>query len=119
MTGSGPREAGPAPDEEAAMATSETGETIDAAARAVDEKIDAARAAAGDRIGRIKETVGNVADGVKARASALREKIRDTDFEDVAENARGFVRDNPGKSIAIALGVGFVIGLLLRRRGED
>jgi ElaB/YqjD/DUF883 family membrane-anchored ribosome-binding protein len=101
------------------MATSETGDKIDAAARVVDEKIDAARSAAGERIGRLKETVGTVADGVKARASALREKIRDTDFDDVVENGRGFVRDNPGKSIAIALGVGFVIGLLLRRRGDD
>ena len=99
--------------------TGDTGAERDAAARVVDEKIDAARSAAGERIGRMKETVGTVAEGVKARASALREKIRDTDFEDVAENARGFVRDNPGKSIAIALGVGFVIGLLLRRRGDD
>ena len=96
-----------------------TGETTDAAASVVDEKIDAARAAAGDRMGRLKESVGSVADGVKARASALREKIRETDFDDVAENARGYVRDNPGKAIAIALGVGFVIGLLLRRRGDD
>ena len=96
-----------------------TGETTDAAASVVDEKIDASREAAGDRMGRLKESVGSVADGVKARASALREKIRETDFDDVAENARGYVRDNPGKAIAIALGVGFVIGLLLRRRGDD
>ena len=108
------------------MSTSETNDTAAgaaaaaaAAARVVDEKIDAARAAAGDKMGRLKETVGNVADGVKARASALREKIRESDFDDVLDNARGYVRDNPGRSVAIALGIGFAIGLLLRRRGDD
>ncbi len=104
------------------MSTSETTDTAAAAAsaaRVVDEKIEAARTAAGDKMGRLKETVGNVADGVKAQASALREKIRETDFEDVVDNARGYVRDNPARSVAIALAVGFAIGLLLRRRGDD
>ena len=104
------------------MSTSETTDpaaAAAAAARMVDEKIEAAREAAGDKMGRLKETVGNVADGVKARASALREKIRETDFDDVVDNARGYVRDNPGRSVAIALAVGFAIGLLLRRKGDD
>ena len=90
-------------------------ETIDAA-KAVDEKIDAAREGFG---GRVKEKIGEVADGVKSRAGALRDKIRDTDWDEVTDKATDYVRQNPGKSLAIALGVGFALGLLLRRRSDD
>ncbi len=90
-------------------------ETIDAA-KMVDEKIDAAREGFG---GRVKERMGEVAEGVKSRAGALRDKIRDTDWDEVTEKATDYVRQNPGKSLAIALGVGFALGFLLRRRSED
>ncbi len=90
-------------------------ETIDAA-RAVDEKIDAARESFG---GRVKERVGEVAEEVKSRAGALRDRIRETDWDEVTEKASDWVRQNPGKSVAIALGVGFAIGLLFRRRSDD
>ena len=90
-------------------------ETIDAA-KMVDEKIDAAREGFG---GRVKEKMGEVAEGVKSRASALRDKIRDTEWNEVTDKVTDYVKENPGKSIAIALGVGFALGLLLRRRSDD
>jgi len=90
-------------------------ETIDAA-KAVDEKIDAARESFG---GRVKEKVGEVAEGVKSRAGAIRDRIRDTDWDEVTDKATDWVRQNPGKSVAIALGVGFALGLLFRRRSDD
>jgi ElaB/YqjD/DUF883 family membrane-anchored ribosome-binding protein len=90
-------------------------ETIDAA-KLVDEKIDAAREGFG---GRVKEKMGEVAEGVKSRASALRDKIRDTEWNEVTDKVTDYVKENPGKSIAIALGVGFALGLLLRRRSDD
>ena len=96
-----------------------TNDASDSTARAVEDKIDAARASVGDRAGRIRESVGQVAENVKAKASSLRDKIRDTEWDDVVDNVKGYVRDNPGKSLAIALGVGFAVGLLLRRRGDD
>lgn len=91
----------------------------DGMTQAVDARIDAAREATGDRIGKLKEKAGEVADAAKARASALREKIRDTDWDDVTSNVTGYVRENPGRSVAIALGVGFALGLLLRKKGRD
>ena len=94
-------------------------ETADAAAKAVEEKIDAAREAVGDRKAWVKEKMTDVTEGVKARAATLRDKIRDTDWDDVMSNVKGYVRDNPGKSVAIAMGVGFALGLLLRRRSDD
>ena len=90
-------------------------ETIDAA-KAVDEKIDAARESFG---GRVKEKVGEVAEEVKSRAGVLRDRLRETDWDEVTEKASDWVRHNPGKSVAIALGVGFAIGLLFRRRSDD
>ena len=78
--------------------------TVEDAARAVEQKIDATREVAASGAGRVRERVSEVADSVKARASALRDKIADTEWEDAKSNVAGYVRDNPGKSIAIALG---------------
>jgi ElaB/YqjD/DUF883 family membrane-anchored ribosome-binding protein len=90
-------------------------DTMDETSRAVEEKIDAARDAAGDRMGRLR----GAADAVKAKAQSLKEKIQNTEWEDVQQNVTSYVRDNPGKSLAIALGVGFVLGFLLRSRNDD
>lgn len=92
--------------------------TVEDAAKVVEQKIDATREAVGDKAGRLRERVGEVADNVKARAGALRDKIAETEWEDVQTGVKNYVRDNPGKSIAIALGVGFALGLLLHRRDD-
>ncbi len=92
--------------------------TVEDAARAVEQKIDATREAAAAGAGRVRERVSEVAGNVKARAAALRDKIADTEWEDVKSNVSAYVRDNPGKSLAIALGVGFALGLLMRRRDD-
>ena len=92
--------------------------TVEDAARAVEQKIDATREAAAAGAGRVRERVSEVAGNVKARAAQLRDKIADTEWEDVKSNVAGYVRDNPGKSLAIALGVGFALGLLMRRRDD-
>ena len=92
--------------------------TVEDAARAVEQKIDATREAAAAGAGRMRERVSEVAGNVKARAAALRDKIADTEWEDVKTNVASYVRDNPGKSLAIALGVGFALGLLMRRRDD-
>lgn len=97
-------------------------ETTDAARTVdekVDEKIDAARESFGGRVKEMKEKVGEVAHDVKTRAGALRDRIKETDWDEVTDKATEYVRQNPGKSVAIALGVGFALGLLLRRRSDD
>ena len=92
--------------------------TVEEAAKTVEQKIDATREAMGDKAGRMRERVGEVAENVKARAGALRDRIADTDWEDVQTGVKNYVRDNPGKSVAVALGVGFLLGMLLRRRDD-
>jgi len=93
----------------------ETGSITDAAKR-VEDRIDATRETLGARV---KERAGQVADTVKEKAATVRDKIRQTDWDDVMNNVTGYVRDNPGKSLGIALGVGFALGVLLRHRGDD
>jgi ElaB/YqjD/DUF883 family membrane-anchored ribosome-binding protein len=92
--------------------------TVEDAAKVVEQKIDATREAMGDKAGRLRERVGEVADNVKARAGALRDRIAATEWEDVQTGVKNYVRDNPGKSVALALGVGFALGLLLHRRDD-
>ncbi|HYO12655.1 MAG TPA: hypothetical protein VE685_05635 [Thermoanaerobaculia bacterium] len=90
--------------------------------------------------GRYRRMTEDVRRGAE-RASAEIRRGTDTarqTYEEVSENARQtytrvrseagnlsrevtlFVRDNPAKAVAIAAGVGFLLGLLVRRgRGDD
>lgn len=86
--------------------------------QAVDEKINEARDSFGERVGRVRERMGDVAENVRSRASHLRERIRETEWSDVTQNATEYVRNNPGKALGVALGVGFALGLLFRRRDD-
>jgi len=75
------------------------------------------------RFGRAKEFVGDkyaaASDAVKNQYNRVREKVEDADFGEITDQVRGYVRSNPGKALLISIGVGFVIGLLLRRSDSD
>ncbi len=74
------------------------------------------------RFGRAKEYVndqyerasGKVRDGY----NSVREKVEDVDFGAITDQVKTYVRSNPGKALLISVGVGFLIGLLLRRDEE-
>lgn len=51
--------------------------------------------------------------GASARTNQAIEEAKQK-FEALLEEGTQFVRQNPGKAIAAALGVGFVIGLLVK-----
>lgn len=84
-----------------------------------------AGAAGGDggRFSKAKEFVGDkysaASGAVRERYSAVRGKVDDIDFEEVTENVRGYVRSNPGKALLISVGIGFVVGLLLRSGSDE
>lgn len=77
----------------------------------------------GNRFGRAKEYVGEkyeaAAGAMKNAYSSAREKVEDVDFGAITDQVRTYVRSNPGKALLISVGVGFLIGLLLRRDEED
>ena len=77
----------------------------------------------GTRFGRAKEFVNDkyaaASDAVKNQYNRVREKVEDVDFEAVTDQVRSYVRSNPGKALLISVGVGFLIGLLLRRDDDE
>lgn len=77
----------------------------------MDEKTRSTDDGPEDRFGRAKEFVGS-------KYNEMREKVEDVDFGAVTDQVRTYVRSNPGKALLISIGVGFVIGLLLRG-GDD
>jgi ElaB/YqjD/DUF883 family membrane-anchored ribosome-binding protein len=60
---------------------------------------------------RYEAASGKVRDGY----NSMRERVDDIDFGAVTDQVRTYVRSNPGKALLISVGIGFVIGLLLRR----
>jgi ElaB/YqjD/DUF883 family membrane-anchored ribosome-binding protein len=56
---------------------------------------------------------GDVRKGVKAAAKRL-----EKDYGDVWDDVLCYVKDNPGTAVAVCLGVGFVLGFILRG-GDD
>lgn len=79
--------------------------------------------AGGGRFSRAREFVGEKYEAAAGAArnaySSARERVEDVDFGAVTDQVRTYVRSNPGKALLISVGVGFLIGLLLRRDDED
>jgi ElaB/YqjD/DUF883 family membrane-anchored ribosome-binding protein len=75
------------------------------------------------RFGKAKEFVSDkydaASDAVKNQYNRVREKVEDVDFGAITDQVRTYVRSNPGKALLISVGVGFLVGLLLRRGGDD
>lgn len=87
------------------------GEKYSAAADSVKEKYSAATDS-------VKEKYSTAADSVKEKYSGVKQKVADVDFGEMTGQVREYVRANPGKALLISVGVGFLIGMLLRR-GKD
>lgn len=77
----------------------------------------------GSRFNRAKEYVSDkytaASDAVKNQYNRVREKVEDVDFAAITDQVRSYVRSNPGKALLISVGVGFLIGLLLRRDDHE
>jgi ElaB/YqjD/DUF883 family membrane-anchored ribosome-binding protein len=75
------------------------------------------------RFGRAKEFVNEkydaASDAMRDQYNRMREKVDDVDFGAVSDQVRSYVRSNPGKALLISVGVGFLIGLLLRRDDDE
>lgn len=75
------------------------------------------------RFGRAREFMNDkyaaASDAMKNQYNRVRERVEDVDFGEITDQVRGYVRSNPGKALLISIGVGFLIGLLLRRSDED
>ena len=76
-----------------------------------------------DRFGKarafVNEKYSAASEAARSGYNQVREKVEDVDFGAVADQVRSYVRSNPGKALLISVGVGFVIGLLLRSEDEE
>ncbi len=105
----------------------------------VTEKVEQTREAMADRLASAREkfqdVAGETSEKLRERTAdaraAAREKYDATaeqlkhKYEDVQKgvdellgDVNEFVRDNPGKAVLMAVGAGFLLGLLFRRRGD-
>jgi ElaB/YqjD/DUF883 family membrane-anchored ribosome-binding protein len=67
----------------------------------------------------VSDKASAASDAVKGQYNRVREQVEDADFGAMLDQVRGYVRSNPGKALLISVGVGFLLGLLLRRDEED
>ncbi len=125
------------------MAKETLTDPFDRAKDAADEAIDKAREtyeATREKIEDLGDEVGDryerASDSLRKSAERASEKARQRyrdaadslksgyskvkkDMDGLAGDATNYIRDNPGKSILIAAGIGVALGLLLRRRSSD
>jgi ElaB/YqjD/DUF883 family membrane-anchored ribosome-binding protein len=67
-----------------------------------------------ERTERARETYQDVADNARRQYDRVR-----SDAGNLTREVGFYVRDNPGKALLMAAGVGFLIGLVVRGRGDD
>lgn len=100
----------------------------------MDENTNPAGAAAGSGTGREDDEASGRFDRAKDYASdryraasgavrdgynSVRERVDDVDFGAITDQVRTYVKSNPGKALLISVGIGFVVGLLLRRDEDE
>ena len=86
---------------------------------------DHLRAAAGDlkeaasaKVENIRQVAGQKADELRGAAQGKAQELRgaaESAWSDARSKGEAYVRDNPTKAVLIALGLGLLLGLLLRR----
>ena len=73
----------------------------------------------------VKEGAGKASAVTKEKYGVAKEKVKygygkaRKDLDNLTEDVNEYTRDNPGKAVLIAAGIGFVIGLLMRPRRHD
>jgi len=84
---------------------------------------DAGGGDASNRFGRAKDYASDkyraASGAVRDGYNTVRERVDDMDVGAFTDQVRAYVRSNPGKALLISVGVGFLVGLLLRREEEE
>ncbi|HEY7368675.1 MAG TPA: hypothetical protein VIB08_11875 [Thermoanaerobaculia bacterium] len=82
----------------------------------VEEKIDQTREVLGENYGKAREQFDDVSEDLRKGAKSAARRI-EKDGGVVWNDVKRYVRDNPGTALAVSVGVGFLLGFLLR--GDD
>lgn len=83
----------------------------------VEEKIDQTKEVLGESYTKAREQFDDVSEDVRKNAKTTARQL-EKDYGDIWTETRRYVRDNPGTALAISLGVGLLLGFLIRG-GDD
>ncbi len=83
----------------------------------VEEKIDQTKEVLGDSYTKAREQFDDVSEDVRKGVKSAAKRI-EKDYGDVWSEALCYVKENPGTAVAISLGLGFLLGFLIRG-GDD
>lgn len=99
-------------------------ETAEELKTAASQKIHELRDEALERSHRLKDIAAQRAEELRRQATETGDHLRDaageswdqaqTQFDDLRQEGERYVKQNPAKAVLIALGLGFVIGRILR-----
>jgi len=83
----------------------------------VSEKIDQTKETLGETYTRARDDFDDVSDDLRKNFKKTAKRL-EKDYGYLWDDARRYIRDNPGTAVGLALGAGFLLGLLLTR-GDD
>jgi len=83
----------------------------------VEEKIDQTKEVLGESYTKAREQFGDASEDVRKGVKSAAKRL-EKDYGDVWSDALRYVKENPGTAVAISLGVGFLLGFLIRG-GDD
>src|SRR5664280_2692829 len=90
--------------------------SMEKAKEALGEGYGKLRSRSAEAYDKAKEQFDKLAAEIKKGYAKVKAKVQEIDVKEVRDDVVDYVRRNPGKSILIALGVGFAVGYLVRRR---
>ena len=79
----------------------------------VEEKIDQTKEVLGESYSKAREQFDDVSEDVRKSAKTAARRL-EKDYGDIWTETRRYVRDNPGTALAISVGVGLLLGFLIR-----
>jgi ElaB/YqjD/DUF883 family membrane-anchored ribosome-binding protein len=82
----------------------------------VEEKIDQTKEVLGESYDRARDQFGDASEDFRKNLKSTTKRL-EKDYGYIWTDARKYIRENPGTSVAISLGVGLLFGYLLR--GDD
>ena len=82
----------------------------------VEEKIDQTKEVLGESYERARDQFDDASEDFRKNLKSTTRRL-EKDYGYIWTDARKYIRENPGTSVAISLGVGLLLGYLLR--GDD
>ncbi len=90
----------------------------------VEKRAEKVKSGAGKAAQQVRDSAGRAGEAARERFDVARESVRHgydrvtKDLDQLSKDVTEYVRHNPGKAVAIAAGVGFLIGILVRGRRD-